>query len=635
MGKLIRPDNFGDFTRAQLEEWDAKVRAAAVELAAKDSFSNDDIAYSQELVTWANENASAFTALTDSTADAARAALASLAAPAASDNTEGGDDADGDGEDGGDDADGNPDGGTDESRAVLRSVELLLNNVAERIKSEVPAAPEPPNGGGGGAAPSVAELAGAGVGTDTPETVNEPVLVAAADFGNYHNGQRLGDLAELSGAVKGRLKSYVQAPGGGKGPVLQTLSDGRPLPPNAAAGIMTRVPGGGFAPTGRVQAISDGHTKHAVARIERDSAQLEEFTINDAEANQAIAARAQDEWVAQLRTGRTAAIGGTPRDALIAAWCAHPESWYTLCEQWSLDGRLVLPTRQIPRGSIQFATGFDFSTVFTAVGDNTATCEELETGVTKTCVEVPCLDATTTCLNVDWLCITADILQRRAWGESIDSFISAALAVKLHKTNSRIINQIASGSGAATIINSGNDDSAFESFLYGLQVAKIDGQYNSYMSLSGEWEAIAPVWVLEQLRASVMRRRAIEDPVKADSWMQAQFAKIGYTVHFVYGWQDAHVTDPATGLPGGATPLDSLPTEADFVAYPAGTWVLGELPVIELDTIYDTAGLQSNSFTALFVEDGWSALRMCALSRLYTVALNPFACGCDGPGTTS
>lgn len=631
MDKLIRPDSFGDFTREQLEEWDAQVRAAAAELAKRKTFSNDDIEYSTQLVAWANDNAEAFTALSANDAaaadgDAARAALAALTAPAADADADADDSADGDGDapEGGDDS-------GDDSRAVLRSVELLLNNVAERIKSETPPAPEPPTGGGGGAAPSVADLAGAGVGTDTPDAVNEPVLVAAADFGNYANGQRLGDLAELSGAVKGRLKGYVQSPGGGKGPVLLN----KPTPPNLAAGVMTRVPGGGFSPAGRVQSLSEGHQRHAVARIERDSVHTDEFTVNDAEANALIAAAAQDEWVRQLRTGRMAAIGGTPRDSLIAAWCAHPESWYTLCEQWSLDGRLVLPTRQIPRGSIQFATGFDFSTVFTAVGDNTATCEELETGVTKTCVEVPCLDATTTCLNVDWLCITADILQRRAWGESVDSFISAALAVKLHKTNGRIINQIASGSGSATVINSGNDDSAFESFLYGLQVARIDGQYNSYMSLSGEWEAIAPAWVLEQLRASVMRRRAIEDPVKADSWMQAQFSKLGFTVHFVYGWQDAHVTTPPDNLPGGTTPLDALPTEADFVAYPAGTWVLGELPVIELDTIYDSAGLQSNSFTALFVEDGWSALKMCNLSRLYTVALNPFACGCDGPGTTS
>lgn len=616
---LVRPDGFADFTRKQLEEWDAQVRAAATELATKTEFDDADMAYSQQLIGWANDNATAFTALPADTSaadtEAARAALAALA-PAA-----GGDDDTDDGN--GDEA---PADSGDASAAVLKSVESLLNNVADRIRAETPAPSEGPSGGGGsGAAPSVAELAGAGVGQDMPQAVNEPVIAAAADWGNYGNGQRLGDLTELSTAVVSRISQYVSTTGDHRGPVLQTK--GAPLPQGVAAGVMSPVPGG-YAMTGRTQALSDGNTKHSVARIQRDSIETEMFTLRDAEENQRIAARAQDEWVRQLRTGRQAAIGGTPRDALIAAWCAHPESWYTLCEQWSLDGRLVLPTRQIPRGSVQFATGYDFSTVFTAVGDNTATCAEQEAGLTKTCVEVPCLDADTTCLNVDWLCITADILQRRAWSESVDSFISAALAVKLHKTNARIIAEIAAGSTAATVIAGCDGDGAFEAFMYALQVAKIDGQYNSYMSLSGEWEAIVPAWVLEQLRASVMRRRAIEDPVKADSWMQAQFAKLGYTIHFVYGFQDAHVTTPATGLPGGATPLATLPTEADFIAYPAGTWVLGELPVIELDTIYDSAGLTSNSFTALFVEDGWSALKMCNLSRVYTTTLDPCGCGC-------
>lgn len=631
MGKLTRPENFGDFTREQLEEWDAKVRAASAELAKKTTFDNDDIAYAQDIVSWASDNATAFAALgpAEADGDAARAALAALNTPA----TEPAADDTGDGEP--DDDDGGAD--QDASSAVLKSVELLLNSVAERVKSETPAAPDPgPGDNGGGAPPSVADLAGNGVNGDDPAPVGEPVMVAAADFDSYANGQRLGDLADLSAALTARLDGYVRSGGNHTGPVLLTHERGEPLPPNVlAASTVTKMPGGGFALNGRQQALTEGHQKHKVARIQKDVADAEVFTLRDAEANALIAARAQDEWIQQLRAGRMAAIGGTDRDTLIAAWCAHPESWYTLCEQWSLDGRLVLPTRQIPRGSVQYAMGFDFSTVFTAVGDNTATCEELEQGVTKTCVEVPCLDALTTCLNVDWLCITADILQRRAWGESVDSFISAALAVKLHKTNSRIINQIAAGSGAATIVSGCDGDGAFESFMYGLQVARIDGQYNSYMSLSGEWEAIVPAWFLEQLRASVMRRRGIEDPVKADSWMQAQFAKIGFTVHFVYGFQDAHVTTPATGLPGGATPIDSLPTEGDFIAYPAGTWVLGELPVIELDTIYDSAGLQSNSFTALFVEDGWSALKMCNLSRLYTVTLDPCGCGCAGGGGTS
>jgi hypothetical protein len=627
MGKLKRPENFADLTPEQLSEWNAKVIAAANELAAKSGdFSDDDLAYSAELIAWATESTDALAALPAApaapTADATRAALAALKAPEpAADG--------GDGDDGGD---GEPepdgDGSTVANAAVLSSVESILNAVADRIKSETPAAPEPPSGGGGGAAPSVADLAGAGVGTGAPEPEPVgPVMVAAADFGDYGKGQPLANRTELMGALAGRIANYA-SPTSERGPVLKTPVDLK------AAAIMKPLPGGGFAPSGQMQLLSGGHQRHGVARIERASAGRREFHPRDEHLNREIAQEASDEWVAQLRQGRTAAVGGTARDTLIAAWCAPEESLYGLCEQWSLDGRLALPTRTVPRGSIQFAQGYDFSDIYTLVGDNTATCAELEAGVTKTCVEVPCLDADTVCLNVDWLCITADILQRRAWNESVESFISGALAVKMHKTNSRIIAQIAAASGAATVLASCDADDAFSSFLSGLEVAKTDMGYNQYMSLSGEWEAIVPAWVLPQLRAAVMRRRAIEDPVKADSWMQAQFAKINYTVHFVYGYQDAHVVTPATGLPGGPTPLAALPTETDFIVYPAGTWVLGELPVIELDTIYDSTGLQSNSYTALFVEDGWSAMQMCALSRQYTVTLDPCGCGCAAGATS-
>jgi len=630
MGKLKRPENFGDFTPEQLAEWNTKVIAAANELAAKKGdYSDDDLAYSRDLIAWATESTDALNALpaapTADDAAAARAALTALGTPAAADDS----DDDGDGEpEPKPDADG-PDGEGDASAAVLKSVETLLNSVADRIKSETPAAPEPPSGGGGGAAPSVADLAGAGVGTGAPEAEPVgPVMVAAADFGSYAKGQSLGTRGDLMRALAGRVENYATPTRGGSGPVLT-----KPVDLKAAA-IMKPLPGGGFAATGQMQLLSGGHQRHGVARIERASAGREEFHPRNEELNREIAQRASDEWVAQLRAGRIAAVGGTARDTLIAAWCAPEESLYGVCEQWSLDGRLALPTRTVPRGSVQFAQGYDFSDIYTLVGDNTATCAELEAGVTKTCVEIPCLDTETVCLNVDWLCITADILQRRAWGESVESFISGALAVKMHKTNSRIIAQIAAASGPATVLASCDDDDAFSSFLAGLDVARYDMGYNQYMSVNAEWEAVVPAWVLPQLRHAVMRRRALEDPVKADSWMQAQFAKLNYTVHFVYGYQDAHVVTPATGLPGGPTALAALPTEADFIAYPAGTWVLGELPVIELDTIYDSAGLQTNSYTALFVEDGWSAMQMCALSRQYTVTLDPCACGCSAGATS-
>lgn len=45
--------------------------------------------------------------------------------------------------------------------------------------------------------------------------------------------------------------------------------------------------------------------------------------------------------------------------------------------------------------------------------------------------------------------------------------------------------------------------------------------------------------------------------------------------------------------------------------------------MISLDTIYDNAMLTHNQFTALFVEDGLAALKMCHESRVYTTDVQP------------
>lgn len=615
MGKLTHPGDLTKLTREQLDEWHNSIRAAATELGGKTDFTADDRAYSRELIEWAGEVTTEYTRLAEADGDGddaeARAALAALGE--ATDAEAEGDDTDGD--------DG-PEGGAPEV-AVMRAVEGILSAVSDRIRSEHGPTDNGPEGGdGGGTGPSVSDLAGVGAGGDLPEGEHAgPVMVAAADYAGYSTGQTLATRRDLAGAVKDRIANYVQPGGGGNGPVLPTP---RGL---AAASVMEQVPGGTFAPTRRTATISGGHQRHRVARIARD--EHAEFGTNP-EENRALALATADDWTRQLRAGRMAAVGGTARDALIAAWCAPAESFYDLCEQWSLDGLLPLPTRNVPRGSVQFAQGYDFADVYDMVGDNTADCAQLEAGVTKTCVEVPCLDAPETCLNADWLCVTGNLLQRRAWPESIESFLSAALAVKMHKTNARVIAAMVAASLDAGPIAGGDNDDAFASFLSAVEVAITDMSYRAYMSLSGEFEVVAPAWVLPQLRAAVMRRRCLDDPVKADSWMQAQFAKLNATVHFVYGYQDAHVNPLIPGLPGGPVPIAALPTEVDFIVYPAGTWVKGVNPVIELDTIYDSAGLETNSYTALFVEDGWAALQLCPYSRVYTATVDPLGCGCNG-----
>lgn len=480
--------------------------------------------------------------------------------------------------------------------------------------------------GGGGTAPTVAQLLNSGAPSGEPQGERRLAMVAAADVGGgFTSGQALEDRRALADAVQARLQGYG-VPNNHTGPALKM-----PTTTIDAAEVVRM--GSTVRMTGRSQRMHNP-SRHGAARIMRDET-AEQFT-NDAQENWNVANNAAAEWSARLSAGRQQAMRGTvERVGLVAAWCAPSEAWYQLCNQTSLDGQLPLPERTVSRGGIILAEGggYEFGTIYDLIGDNTATDAELTAGVTKTCIEVPCLDTVDERLNADWLCITASLLQRRAWPESIEALIAMALAAKAHKTNSRIIAALVAASTAVTPLTCTGQD-AFSTLLQAIGLATVDLATRAYMSLGGEFEVVLPVWVREQLRTAIINRRAIDDPVKADEWMQSQFAKMGVTVHFVYGWQDAHVTPAPAGFPGAATPITALPTEVDFLIYPAGTWIKGVNPVIDLDTIYDSTSLASNSYTALFVEDGWAAIQTCPYSRVYTVPVDPCACGCDA-GTTS
>ena len=91
----------------------------------------------------------------------------------------------------------------------------------------------------------------------------------------------------------------------------------------------------------------------------------------------------------------------------------------------------------------------------------------------------------------------------------------------------------------------------------------------------------------------------------------------------MYDWQDAFATCAASGSPGSDTPIQNLPTSLQFLVYPAGTWVRAVSDVITLNSVYDSTKLATNQVTHLFTETGWAMVRMCPVSRVYTVTICP------------
>jgi hypothetical protein len=311
--------------------------------------------------------------------------------------------------------------------------------------------------------------------------------------------------------------------------------------------------------------------------------------------------------------------------ALTAAvgWCAPSEVIYELCELSSLDGILDLPEVQAARGGFQVPAdgGPDFSAVYDGEG-GILTEYDIENDAQKVCVEIPCPDFEDVRLDAVYACLTGSLLQRQGYPEIVEWWTRETMKAMAHRTNQAIIARIAAASGPATVIPPIPDsDDAASSLLSAVALAVEDIRYRNRISRQRTLEVVLPYWAITQIRAALARRRGVYALDVTDSDILEFFAVRGAVPRFVYDWQDALTGTP--GGPGGPTSLTALPTTVQFLVYPAGTWTKIVQEVVLLDTIYDSTGLTSNQYTALFAEDGFNVIQTCPDSRLYTATVDP------------
>lgn len=330
-----------------------------------------------------------------------------------------------------------------------------------------------------------------------------------------------------------------------------------------------------------------------------------------------------------------------PGDAMVASagWCSPSETDYSICLQISTDGILNVPEVQAKRGGVRHNTGIDFGMIFGtcvsggpyANGYFNLTEAQVAAGVTKTCLEIPCPDFVDTRLGVTGLCLTGNILSIRGYPEYTETFTRGAMAVSAHQINALQIAAVVAGSTAVTLTGTQpwtSDASVVSQVLSAVEMAVVDIKYVLRAEQAATFEVILPFWVLAQFRADWLRRQhtasvAGEQLTLADAEIRQAFADRGARVQFVYDWQDAFSTCAVSGSPGSSTAITQLPTSLQFLVYPAGTWVRAVQNVITLNSIYDSTKLVTNQVTQLFTEDGWAMLRMCPISRVYTVPICP------------
>lgn len=418
-------------------------------------------------------------------------------------------------------------------------------------------------------------------------------LVAAADVPGFSSGQRI-DLAAFGRAFQARAAGYASMP---------------PM---------------------------DHEIMHGVATIVRDYPA--ELSVWMDERDQDVLTAVRDESrlpggsllkSAQLRYAELGAEENP--NALVAAsgWCAPSETIYTICSQVTTDGLLDVPEVQARRGGIRHNSGLDFSTIFgTGTGFFNLTEAQVAAGTTKTCREIPCPDFTDDRLGVTGVCLTGNILAIRGYPEYTSTFTSGALAVSAHQVNAYQIAAMVTGSTAVTLSGApwASDGTVVSQVMGAIEMAAVDIKYALRMQRSSTLEVVLPYWLLAQFRADFSRRTGGDhtaDVSLTDSMIMSWFATRGVRVQWVYDWQDAFSTSVTANSPGSATPIGALPTSLQFLIYPAGTWVRAVSDVITLNSVYDSTLLATNQVTHLFTETGWKMLKMCPISRVYTISICP------------
>jgi hypothetical protein len=423
-------------------------------------------------------------------------------------------------------------------------------------------------------------------------------LVAAAGVPDYEAGQKFTDMLDVAKAFIARSAGH----GGASGPV------------------------------------GAGPIHYPVAKMVRDYP--DEYCVNMDDNDYAKIMAVADEHrlpggslIASSELRRQEILATDPtRDSLVAAagWCAPSETDYDICLQITSDGLLDVPEVQARRGGIRHNTGIDFSYIFgNGTGFFNLSEAQVAAGTTKTCLEIPCPDFVDDRLGVTGICLTGNILSIRGYPEFTATFTRGAMAASAHQVNREQIAAMVAGSTAVSLAAAQpwlSDGTVVSQVLSALEMAAVDIKYRLRLQRSSTLEVVLPFWILAQFRADWIRRNGgdyANTLTLADSAISSAMSARGIRAQYVYDWQDAFATGAVSGSPGASTPITNLPATLTFLIYPAGTWVRAVSDVITLNSVYDSTKLATNQVTHLFTETGWKMVRMCPLSRAYTLPICP------------
>lgn len=383
-------------------------------------------------------------------------------------------------------------------------------------------------------------------------------LIAAAEVPNFSGGQEFKDFSQVAEAFLSRAKSFR-----------------------------------GTKATGRFD-------RFGVARIEKPE---NEFTLDrksTEEQMEVILAAASES---RLPGGSLVAAGG---------WCAPSETIYdSFLRTETVDGILSIPEVTWSRGGISFTKGPDYAALAADWGF-LQTEAEAEAGTEKVCYEVDCPDFDEVRLDAVGFCIKAGILTNTTYPELIRRVLEIGAVAHAHKVNAQVIQRIQTYLGAAvdfTEVGGGATD-----LIGGIELQAEVLRYRYSMAIGATIEVVLPAWARLVVRQDLANRNGVDFMSITDAQITAYFAVRNLNVQWVYDYQPLPTS--------GATVGQALPGTVEAMLYPAGSFVKGTTDVIDLDTVYDSTGLSTNTYTAAFFEEGLAVANTGAGGIRVSIALN-------------
>lgn len=300
-----------------------------------------------------------------------------------------------------------------------------------------------------------------------------------------------------------------------------------------------------------------------------------------------------------------------PGGSLVAAggWDAPSETLYDLCGGEVVTGLVRLPEVGISRGGVRYTKGPTLADVMASgTGFWNMTEAQVEAGTAKTALRPTEPTFVEQRLDAVGTYVQAGLLTRQGYPELVRRYIELATKAHAYKVNAKVIAALETQIGAAHSVTDGFGNAT--DLLNALELL-IEGERRRLkLSENASMEVLLPSWVRAVLRADIVNRTGNTDLDLADARINTAFRNRGAAVQYLYAWQDLTYTN---GYPVG------YPDTVTAIVYPAGTYVKGTSPVIQLDTIYDSVLLEENHYIALFLEEGVLVSNPCGEGKRITV----------------